>query len=68
MISRANDDFGQAEPARFAASAFAANGSPSYLYRFSYVANALAAKRTSWPKSSLARAIIAASSANPSGS
>jgi para-nitrobenzyl esterase len=37
MISRANDDFGQAEPARFAASAFAANGSPVYLYRFSYV-------------------------------
>lgn len=37
LISRANDDFGQAEPARFAASAFAANGSPAYLYRFSYV-------------------------------
>jgi para-nitrobenzyl esterase len=37
MISRANDDFGQAEPARFAANAFAANGSPVYLYRFSYV-------------------------------
>ena len=37
MVSRANDDFGQAEPARFAASAFAANGSPVYLYRFSYV-------------------------------
>jgi para-nitrobenzyl esterase len=35
LISRANDDFGQAEPARFAASAFAANGSPAYLYRFS---------------------------------
>jgi hypothetical protein len=34
---RANDDFGQAEPARFAANAFAANGSPVYLYRFSYV-------------------------------
>ena len=41
MISRANDDFGQAEPARFAASAFAANGSPAYLYRFSYVASAM---------------------------
>ena len=39
MVSRANDDFGQAEPARFAASAFAANGSPVYLYRFSYVAD-----------------------------
>jgi len=37
LVSRANDDFGQAEPARFAASAFAANGSPVYLYRFSYV-------------------------------
>lgn len=37
MISRANNDFGQAEPARFAASAFAAKGSPAYLYRFSYV-------------------------------
>jgi para-nitrobenzyl esterase len=37
MIARANDDFGQAEPARFAANAFAANGSPVYLYRFSYV-------------------------------
>ena len=40
LIARANDDFGQAEPARFAASAFAANGSPAYLYRFSYVATA----------------------------
>ena len=39
MVSRANDDFGQAEPARFAANAFAANGSPVYLYRFSYVAD-----------------------------
>jgi para-nitrobenzyl esterase len=37
LIARANDDFGQAEPARFAANAFAANGSPVYLYRFSYV-------------------------------
>ena len=41
MVSRANDDFGQAEPARFAANAFAANGSPAYLYRFSYVASAM---------------------------
>jgi len=41
MVSRANDDFGQAEPARFAASAFAANGSPAYLYRFSYVQTAM---------------------------
>jgi para-nitrobenzyl esterase len=41
MVSRANDDFGQAEPARFAANAFAANGSPVYLYRFSYVQTAM---------------------------
>jgi para-nitrobenzyl esterase len=44
LVSRANDDFGQAEPARFAANAFAANGSPVYLYRFSYVASALREK------------------------
>jgi para-nitrobenzyl esterase len=41
LVSRANDDFGQAEPARFAASAFAANGSPVYLYRFSYIQTAM---------------------------
>ena len=41
MVSRANDDFGQAEPARFAANAFASNGSPAYLYRFGYVATAM---------------------------
>lgn len=41
MVTRANDDFGQAEPARFAASAFAANGSPVYRYRFSYVQTAM---------------------------
>jgi len=41
MIARANDDFGQAEPARFAVNAFAANGSPAYRYRFSYVATAM---------------------------
>ncbi len=41
LVSRANDDFGQAEPARFAASAFATNGSPAYLYRFSYVQTAM---------------------------
>ncbi len=44
LVSRANDDFGQAEPARFAATAFAANGSPVYLYRFSYVQSALLEK------------------------
>jgi para-nitrobenzyl esterase len=41
LIARANDDFGQAEPARFAANAFAANGSPVYRYRFSYVPTAM---------------------------
>lgn len=41
MVSRANDDFGQAEPARFAANAFAANGSPAYRYLFSYVQTAM---------------------------
>ncbi len=41
MVARANDDFGQAEPARFAANAFAAKGSPVYLYRFSYVQDAM---------------------------
>ena len=41
LVSRANDDFGQAEPARFAANAFASNGSPAYLYRFGYVATAM---------------------------
>lgn len=37
LVAEANNDFGQAEPARFAARAFASNGSPAYLYRFSYV-------------------------------
>jgi para-nitrobenzyl esterase len=41
LVTRVNDDFGQAEPARFAASAFAANGSPAYRYRFSYVPTAM---------------------------
>ncbi len=41
MVMRANDDFGQAEPARFAANAFEANGSPAYRYRFSYVPTAM---------------------------
>lgn len=41
MVTRANDDFGQAEPARFAASAFAAKGAPAYRYRFSYVQTAM---------------------------
>jgi para-nitrobenzyl esterase len=41
LVSRVNNDFGQAEPARFAADAFAANGSPVYRYRFSYVQAAM---------------------------
>jgi para-nitrobenzyl esterase len=41
LIARANDDFGQAEPARFAASAFAAKGPAAYRYRFSYVPTAM---------------------------
>jgi para-nitrobenzyl esterase len=41
LVAWANGDFGQREPARFAASAFAANGSPAYLYRFSYVQTAM---------------------------
>jgi para-nitrobenzyl esterase len=41
LVARANNDFGQAEPARFAAGSFAANGSPAYLYRFGYVPTAL---------------------------
>ena len=41
LLSEANNDFGQAEPARFAARAFAASGSLVYLYRFSYVQTAL---------------------------
>jgi para-nitrobenzyl esterase len=44
LISKANDDFGQAEPARFAANAFAASGSPVYLYRFGYVQTAMREK------------------------
>lgn len=44
LISRMNDDFGQAEPARFAANAFAAIGAPAYRYRFSYVQTALREK------------------------
>ncbi len=44
LIARMNDDFGQAEPARFAADAFAAIGAPAYRYRFSYVQTALREK------------------------
>jgi len=49
MIARANDDFGQAEPARFAASAFAANGSPAYRYRFSYVQTSMRERMPATP-------------------
>ncbi len=41
IVSEANNDFGQAEAARFAANAFATNGTPAYRYRFSYVQTAL---------------------------
>ena len=41
LLAKANNDFGQAEPARFAARSFVADGSPAYLYRFSYVQTAL---------------------------
>lgn len=41
MVSEANNDFGQAEAARFAARSFASNGSPTYLYRFNYVQTAM---------------------------
>ncbi len=41
LVAEANNDFGQAEPARFAATSFANNGSPAYLYRFSYVQSAM---------------------------
>uniref|UniRef100_Q023E5 Carboxylic ester hydrolase n=1 Tax=Solibacter usitatus (strain Ellin6076) TaxID=234267 RepID=Q023E5_SOLUE len=49
MVTRANDDFGQAEPARFAANAFAANGSPVYRYRFSYVQTAMKERMSGTP-------------------
>ncbi len=41
LLARANNDFGQAEPARFAANAFAAKGLHVYLYRFGYVQSAM---------------------------
>jgi para-nitrobenzyl esterase len=37
VLYKAENDFGQAEPARFAADAFAARGAPTYLWRFSYL-------------------------------
>ena len=41
----AGTDRAQAEPARFTAKAFVANGAPAYVYRFSYVP---AAMREQW--------------------
>lgn len=41
LIAEANNDFGQAEPARFAARTFAGDGLPVFLYRFSYVQTAM---------------------------
>jgi para-nitrobenzyl esterase len=41
LIAEVNNDFGQAEPARFAATAFAKDGLPVYLYRFSYLQAAM---------------------------
>jgi hypothetical protein len=41
MVTWANDDSGQAEPARFVANAFAAKGSPVFRYRFSFVQTAI---------------------------
>jgi len=52
LVARANDDYGQAEPARFAANAFAAGGSSVYLYRFSYVLSALREKLPGAPHAS----------------
>jgi para-nitrobenzyl esterase len=53
LLARAEDDYGQAEPARFTADAFAANGSPVYLYRFSYVQSAMRERlRTGAPHAS----------------
>ncbi|SEB51073.1 carboxylesterase/lipase family protein [Terriglobus roseus] len=41
LVAEANNDFGQAEPARFAANSFASIGAPAYRYRFSYVPAAM---------------------------
>jgi para-nitrobenzyl esterase len=49
LLAMANNDFGQAEEARFAASAFATNGSPTYLYRFSYVQTAMRGRMPGTP-------------------
>jgi para-nitrobenzyl esterase len=45
LLTMAGTDRAQAEPARFTAKAFVANGAPSYVYRFSYVP---AAMREQW--------------------
>ena len=41
LLTMANTDRAQAEPARFTARAFVANGTPAYVYRFSYVPAAM---------------------------
>lgn len=41
LLTMAGTDRVQAEPARFAATAFVAKGAPAYVYRFSYVADSL---------------------------
>jgi para-nitrobenzyl esterase len=45
LLTMAGTDRAQAEPARFTAKAFVANGAPAYVYRFSYVP---AAMREQW--------------------
>ena len=45
LLTMAGTDRAQAEPARFTAKAFVANGAPTYVYRFSYVP---AAMREQW--------------------
>jgi para-nitrobenzyl esterase len=68
MVSQANDDFGQAEPARFAVSAFAANGSPAYLYRFSYVQSAMRERmRTGAPHGGEIAYVFGTLAAGPGG-
>lgn len=41
ILVLAGTDRAQAEPARFTARAFAANGSPAYIYRFSYIPDSM---------------------------
>ncbi len=50
LLGDAEDDYGQAEGARFAADAFARDGQPTYIYRFSYVPAATLAATASQPR------------------